>query len=88
MTILLVLLSTGENNPSFDTFWSYLIEAGFDLEPLMNLKISHGPIKNHVKARNQLIETILSIEDRELLLAIADITKALTKLDKFHLKKK
>ena len=70
----------GRSDPSFDTFWSYLIEAGFDIEPLMNLKIHKGKPKEHVEAQNELIKIISSIEDKEALLALTEMINAAFKL--------
>ena len=47
----------GRSDPSFDTFWSYLIEAGFDIEPLMNLKIHKGELKEHAKIQGEHLRT-------------------------------
>ena len=70
----------GRSDPSFDTFWSYLIEAGFDIEPLMNLKIHRGELKEHVKIQNEIIKTIASIEDEEVLLAFIEMINAALRL--------
>ncbi len=77
----------GRSDPSFNTFWSYLIESGFDIEPLMNLKITYGDIHEHVKTRNELISFISSIENNEVLQAIAEVAYSLVKLHNAKYKK-
>ena len=77
----------GRKEPSFDTAWRYLIAGGFDISPIMELKVkSTTSTKPHVKHRNKLISLVAEIEDKNLQLALIEIIEALRKLGRVKAK--
>ena len=78
----------GRKEPSFDTTWKYLIAGGFDVSPMMSLKVkSSTSVKPHVKHRNKLISLVAEIEDKSLQLSLIEIIAALKKLERVKTKK-